>query len=392
MAQPFAFSIESPAAQAIGTAATVEGVEVQRFLKPVIPVGRFVKRGKDGRKIFELDVTPARQQGWVDTFKAMKQNGVAVKVMDETGNFTIEAPKAVLSKNHAGAWDKGQKRLAKLAENVVGETVDMFVDGNWLNAVVEVKGRESIDLVQRNKDTSPEIDPCRIDGTEQKYGEAITAISIVANPLIPGQTGFERIAASADSPERFILSLDNEEPMKLAAILAAVASLACLDTSKVTEDNAVDTLNGVKAKLTDTESRLTKALSADEPHDKTVLGMTARLAEKEIGTLKGIVSDAGIAKLKAALVGDLSKEQYSSYILSQDEPLTAVKSVEDLCKIIRENPAVKAGVKTELQKVTPVTDPVALSDDDGAASAADKVVDAHISAVYGKRAKEFVVA
>jgi hypothetical protein len=66
-------SIDSPAARTAGSTIQVDGVPVARFVKPVIPVGKFVKRDKrTGEKLWDLDVTPERQQQWVDTFQAMK--------------------------------------------------------------------------------------------------------------------------------------------------------------------------------------------------------------------------------------------------------------------------------------------------------------------------------
>lgn len=382
--------------QAIGKPTEVEGMPVQRFVKRIIPQGHFVKRDKVTKeKLWELDVTRKRQDMWVDAFKAMKTDGVAVRLLDETGNYTIDAPKAPLSKNHAGAFEKNpQTRLKKLAEAVVGETVDMFVEEEgdfkgWLSTVHEVKGKEQIELCKTAKFTSPEIDPCFIDGTDKKHGEAITAISIVANPLVPGQTGFQPIAASADSPERYVLSLENEEPsMALtAALIASIAMLAGVDASQVTDDSAPGLLKGVHTKLTETTDKLTKALSADEP-DTKMLGLTARNAETVIKQqLTGILSEAGIQKVTSRLVGDRAAGKYSSYILSADSPDGAIDFIEQLCKDIKDNIALKKGVKTELQDDK--SKRKALSEDEGgteenpAHAAAMKIADAHIQSHYG---------
>lgn len=388
MTRSFALSIDSPAAVAVGSPTIVEGVPVQRFVKKVINDGHFVKRDpKTKEKLWELDVNPARRELWAATFKAMKTGGVPVRIMDETGNYTIDAPKAPLTTNHAGAWDTGGKRLKKQAEAAIGETVDMIADDDgWLSVVQEVKGQANIDLVKRSKFVSPEIDYCFIDGTDKKYGEAITAVSIVANPLIPCQTGFETIAASADSPVRYVMSLDNgESDMLSAALVAAIALAAGVDTKTITDEaSAVSALGGVKSKLDDTQAKLTKALSSDEPEvNPSVRAMAARAVEKELDGLKGFVSDAGIKALKDELVGDRGAAKYSTFIMSHDEPEQAVVAVEKLVKIIRENPGVKKGEKTALPNTK------ALSSDEGEGEGNDalhaginKLVDAAIKANY----------
>lgn len=352
MNKSFALSIESPAAEAVGAATTVDGMPVQRFLKKVIPVGKFVKHDqKTKAKLWELDVTPDRQKLWVDTFKTMKAGGVPVRISDETGNFTIDAPNAKVTKNHAGAWDKPTTRLKKLAENVVAETQDLFIaDDGWVTAVVEAKGQPAIDFLKTAQFTSPEIDPCFIDGTDKRHGEAITAISIVANPLVPGQTGFETIAASADSPERFVLSLDNGEP-EMKTLLAMIATFAAMPIdSLTTEQQGVDALKAIQAKHAETEGKLTKALSSDQP-DKVALGLAAKYAGKEIDNgLKGVLTEAGIKAVKETLIGDPAKGQYAPWILSHDEPDAAVNAAEELCKVIKDNRvAITPGAKTALQ-------------------------------------------
>lgn len=377
-------SIDSPATRTAGSVKVVDGVPVARFIKPVIPVGLFTKRDKQtGKRLWDLEVTPERQQQWVDSFHASK--GKPVKLMDETGAFTVDAPALALTKNHAGAWDRGEKRLKKLAENVIGDTVDLFIEDKWLTAVVEVKGQSAIDLVTRNKDTSPEIDPVFIDG---KRTEAITAISIVPNPLVPGQTGFQPIAASDDEPERYVLSLDTgESSMKVAQVLAAAIALAGLAgvSQAVTEDNVDDVLSQCRGKFEGQKAELTKALSDDQP-DLKHLGLVARLAEKEIDRLKDVVSDAGIAELKTKLVGDVAGKKFSTYILSADEPEDAVKSIEEIVNTLLKHKAVAKGPKSDRQKTDALHDPKALADEEGDGSAnevTNKIVDAHIKATYG---------
>lgn len=407
MKGPFVLSVASPAATPAGsTTVLADGTPIQRFLKSVIPVGRFIKRDPVTKKIlWELDVTPERQDSWVETFKAMKTAGVSVRLMDETGmlaatsgrmltpgNFTIESPKATLSRNHAGAFDAPSKRLENLAENVVGETIDMFRDpaDGWLKTIHEVRGKESIDLVTRAKFTSPEIEACYIDGTDKKYGEAITVISVVARPLIPGQSEFLPIAASEDAPQRHVLTLESEEsPMISKSMLASISVLALAAGIKtpVTEANAEQTLLTlqspvIKALSADDPGRQkikcsvcgderecvplcpgcsmkTRTMSADGP-EATGLGLSARLMEKVVEeTFRPLVSDVGLSAVKNIIIGDRTKKQYSAFVLSHEDPESALNSIEALCEVIRKNPAVKKGAQTTMQQthVLSVDDP-----------------------------------
>jgi hypothetical protein len=357
----FALSAPSLSPVAVGGVTTAaDGTPSQRFVKAVIPVGTFIKRHPVTKeKIFELNVTPERQAMWVDAFHAMKRDGIPIRLMDSTKKFTVAYDqKSPLTKNHAGAFMADQSaRLTKLAENVVAETDDMFVDpaDGWLKTVHDVKGRDAIDFVKRAKFTSPEIDPCLFDGTDKKRGEVITAISIVANPLIPGQTEFQTIAASADDAERMVLSLDIEEPPMLA-LFPIIAAMAGIDASKVTEANALATLQTVQAKVTSLEGekdRLTKALSANDVEpDPTVMALAADVAVRELeGAFSPIVSAAGMTLLKTELVGNVDKAEYAPFILSAETPLHAVRSLQRIAKIIKDNPAVKKGGQTQLQNV-----------------------------------------
>jgi hypothetical protein len=289
--------------------------------------------------------------------------------MDDTGAFTVDAPHSPLTKNHAGAFEKGAgargRRMQKLAENVVGDTVDMFIADGWVNAVVEVKG-QSPPSTWSPATKTPARKSTRCIHRRQRT-EIITAISIVPNPLVPGQTGFQPIAASDDEPERFILSLDTgDTTMKVAEVLAAAMALAASVgiSGPVTEDNAHDILGQCRAKFGEQKDQLTKVLSDEEPDLKN-LGLVARLAEKEIDRLKTVVSDAGIADLKTKLVGDVKSKKFSSFILSAEDPDDAATAIEGIVDTILKHPAVTKGAKTPRQNTEVLADSKALSDEEG---------------------------
>jgi hypothetical protein len=299
---------------------------------------------------------------WVDSFRAMKKDGIPVRLKDTTGAFTVPFTKTQLTKNHAGAFNPDNTaRLTTLAENVIAEVDDMYVDeaDGWLKTIHQVNGQDAIDFIKRAKFTSPEIDPCMFDGADKKRGEVITAVSIVANPLIPGQTEFQAIAASADTAERMVLSLDIKEPPMLA-LFPIIAAMAGIDASKVTESNAVATLQTVQARIGTLEgekSQLTKALSAgDAEPDPTVMALAADVALREIeGAFSPIVSAAGMKLLKVEFVGDIEASKYAPFILSAETPLHAVRSIQRIAKILKDNPAVRKGAQTHLQNTIALT-------------------------------------
>jgi hypothetical protein len=55
--------------------------------------------------------------------------------------------------------------------------------------------------------------------------------------------------------------------------------------------------------------------------------------------------------LKTELVGNVDKAEYAPFILSAETPLHAVRSLQRIAKIIKDNPAVKKGGQTQLQNV-----------------------------------------
>jgi hypothetical protein len=326
-----------------------DGPLTQRFLKPVICLGSFI-HPKHGWK---LDVDENRLNTYVKNFAAMKSNGVPVK----------------LTKDHK-----------RTSDAVVGDAIELTREGDWLNAIVEVSGEKNIELCETNKDVSIEVDEGMVDGKGNRYGECITAISVVRNPIVPGQTGFKRIAAGHDDDdgERPLYLFSTGEPdMKpiFAAIasLAAVVGLSNIKASGLNEDNAADALGNIQQKFTaqgEEIQDLTRKLSlAEEEHepDTKYLSLAGKSMEKEIDAgLKGILSDAGIKALKTELIGDLSKKQFSKLLLSVDSEEDGIAIVENIVKIIRDNPGVARGGKTDPQKVKE------LSRDDGDGDDANK--------------------
>jgi hypothetical protein len=129
----------------------------QKFVKTILKVGHY-EHPTDG---WEFDVTPDRLEGYAKTFSQMQSNGVDVGVV----------------KDHSFK-----------ADSSLGFITDMFVDGDELKAVHELRGHDAIALAQKLPRTSVYIDPAFKDGTGKEYGEAIVHNSIGQAPVVPGMT------------------------------------------------------------------------------------------------------------------------------------------------------------------------------------------------------------
>jgi hypothetical protein len=145
----------------------------KRFIKDLIAVGDYAHPEKQ----WSLHVTPDRLDKWVQRFNAARANGIDFEV-------TLD---------HSPS-----------ARSVVGYLTSLFREGDRLMGVHEFIGEEAIEIAQRVKNVSVEIDPDFVDGKGNHYGEAIVKSSLVQQPVVPGQLAFtplperiaERIAAS----------------------------------------------------------------------------------------------------------------------------------------------------------------------------------------------------
>jgi hypothetical protein len=124
---------------------------------------------------WELDVTRERMDKWVGAFKAMNANGVNVPHC----------------KDHSLA-----------ADDYVCDVVDLFRQGDTLYAVYEATDEDdAIEQVKHLKHVSVGIDDFT-DGSGTHYGEAITHVASVPDPVVRNQKPFVSIAASAGRAAR----------------------------------------------------------------------------------------------------------------------------------------------------------------------------------------------
>lgn len=83
---------------------------------------------------------------------------------------------------------------ASVASNI-GYIKDFYVSGDTLMGIHELIGADSIALALKNKNSSVEFDENFKDGSGKAWGPAVTANSIVLQPVMSNQKGF-KIAAS----------------------------------------------------------------------------------------------------------------------------------------------------------------------------------------------------
>jgi hypothetical protein len=134
-----------------------------------------------------LNVTAERMDNWAKTCKLMLERGVAVDV----------------------TTDHVEGATAKR-----GQIVDLYRDGDKLMMKCRFADEESIKLAQRCPEVSLELERNVEDGHGNHYDEAITAVTITRQPVIPGQEPFRKIAASRGRGEVLYLSTADSKDIK----------------------------------------------------------------------------------------------------------------------------------------------------------------------------------
>lgn len=145
---------------------TIEGVPHQRFRKPVMKVGKFVKDSEG----LEFEVTSDTLTNWALQFGRMKSNGVKVPIPNM----------------HAGDGDADQNR---------GYVDELFVDGDQLVMLCDMIGEDAITAAARS-DVSIKSPPHLVDGDGCEYIRPIVHVALCTDPVITGLGDFVPIAAS----------------------------------------------------------------------------------------------------------------------------------------------------------------------------------------------------
>jgi len=195
----------------IGTMRQENGVPVYRYKKEVIRSGKYFK---DADKL-AFTVTKEVLDHWALTFSKWKKGGNKVAVPE----------------THDGAQDPSKNR---------GWVVEMFREGDSLFAIMDLYGADSPKVAATN-DVSI-YSPVEVtDGAGNVYARPITHIALCMDPVIPGLSKFEAIAASR-KPLKQEYQMDSK---KLAGLLGL--SLDEKDTDEEKDKKIEASIKSLKA-------------------------------------------------------------------------------------------------------------------------------------------------
>jgi len=198
-------------ASAVGSDAN--GVPTQRFIKDIIHSGSYT------HPLFgwNLDVNVKRMDDWVEKFNAMQKNGVDVEVVVDHRED---------------------------AEGVKGYVKEMFREGDTLYCIPEMIGQKGIDLASVVKNVSILVDRDYKDGKGNNYGEAISHVSIVQQPIVSNQNKFVPIAASKGKFITYpIFLLSQGDPKMNKTVLEELKKKLGIE-DELTDDNILEMIGG----------------------------------------------------------------------------------------------------------------------------------------------------
>lgn len=347
-----------------GQEETDSGAKIQRFKKDILRVGEYI------HPLFgwKLDVTEERLYHFAAAFKEMQANGVDVEVpLDHQMS----------------------------AEDNLGYVIDMFVEGEVLFGIHEIRGEEAIDTVQRNKNVSVAIDREYTDGKGNAYGEAIIHSSVVQQPVVPEQDDFVLIAASQNAAQRKlpIFTLRKEQTMSMFTLEELKTLLGAGDD--LTEDNALNRIKEaletrdtkieelgkekveIQSKLDATKKATSQQLSID-PNLAEQMGATAD-AQLNLLVSSGKITPAVKDKLSAAMVGKTGHRNLIALSLREDNTPSVFSAVVEA---LTENDHVELGEQTKLQALSIGLE--GSSEEDGKVKPDKEMGDAMVVGVGGK--------
>ena len=295
---------------------TVDGAPVGRYVKDVLRVGSYT-HPRDG---WELVVDEAMLDGLADTFARMTRDGIEIEV----------------TRDHEST-----------AEAVLGYARAAYRLGDTLYMACEIRGMAGIDLVNVVKNVSVEIAEDYTDGRGRKYGLAIFRVSVVQQPIVPGQGEFVRAGMGAQplpvfrfasggtipggaAPAggvRWLSESREARPMgiQIKALASALALLG-LSAADLTEENVVERITALAgtaktkadadakdaaAKLSALEAQIATMKASAVPAVPTPALMEAieeraETLESQIDGMVGgsiAVTQETAAALKASLIG-----------------------------------------------------------------------------------------
>lgn len=317
-------------------------IEKQTFKKDLIREGEYT------HPVFEwsLDVDKERLEKRAKHFSQMKTNGVDVEVVVD----------------HSFS-----------ADDVRGYCLDMMVeqvpdkDGElvWtLFGMLEMRG-DGIELAQTVKNVSIAVDRNFKDGEGRNYGEVLSHIAIVQQPVVPGQDEFMPIAASgASRPDGIpimVKKLSRSNDMKLSKEFLEKVKGVLGDGVEITEENAMELMLSRVVELGD-EVKTLSATSGNEGTEGNAdntekVVMDADTAEEVAGSKmdqlsmlveKGKITPAQKKLCVEKFIGKAGDRNVRCLSIKAGDG--KVSFLSQLIEVLKENPTIK-GTKTGPQNL-----------------------------------------
>lgn len=310
-----------------------DGAKVGRYRKEIIKVGEYVKKADNLRFV----ITPATLSHWVDTFRAMRENGVKIPVpLVHDENVTLD------SESNRGWVD------------------DLFVVDDALVMTCELFDKDVENLVKRN-DVSLFSPPEWTDGRGNRYVRPIQHIALTPVPVVPGLGDFVPIAASFGDTK---MSVDLKQ---LGADIGIKEELTAKNAGELILAFCTDLKDQVKT-ATDKTASLSKELEAakkkPEPPDKknpaevhpTVLRLAHRNRTMQVDALVAgaRLTPAVRDKIKARKIGERDGDMAALKLSLEQEH---EDDFDFWMEMFAENDPVKLGEQTGAQTKLELSDP-----------------------------------
>ncbi len=308
--------------------------DTQRFKKDMIKVGVYVHPVHK----WKLDVTSERLHRWLAGFKAMRENGVDIEVpLDHS-----------LS-----------------AEKNLGYVVDCMIEKDFkgvetLFGIIEVAGKNAIDIIRRNKNVSVWIAKDYTDGEENYYGEVIKHCAVVQQPVITRQDNFIPIAASETGIKNEIpifyqrrIEMTKDQLAKLKTLFGLgedVTEESVLSAIETQTKSKAEVLKKIQDENIGLKSAATKnkAASTKGKIDPNTLELAGSAIGDKIQLLveRGSVLPEVAKRLSEALIGAQGSRKEMMLSLGEESAPSIASQVVD---ILKDNDPIKLGEQTKAQ-------------------------------------------
>ena len=320
-----------------------------------------------------LAVSPERMDRWCSIFAKMRAAGVRVPIYSDhtpTAANTLGYIEDLFRGGDTSALARWPA-LAKLPPDKLPS------DPSRLYAVHAFADAACAQQAQRVGQVSVLIDKDFRDGNGNEYGEVIRHVAVTPEPVIGGQQGFVRMAASrgtiTDDAPVYVLSTESNESPSMRNTPMTTDEFNLLVELLEKEEKGEATPENLAGKLSKRFSALSKAV---EGHDKKVKDLQDKLdaASRKVAAsqidpdaldqlvesgeelIESLafgptpkVSPAVAGKLKLALVG--TPEARNTFALSRKVSGTPKSLIKTIVEILKENDVVQLGEATKSQAI-----------------------------------------